>query len=156
VPAEWRVELFELISETPHLDWLLLTKRPRNIKKMLERATSGLKPWPWPNVWLGTTAEDQDHYDERWPVLRQIPAAVRFVSYEPALGPLKISDQSSVPDWIICGGETGAGARLMKKRWARNLRDECQAAEVQFFMKQMTGKTPIPVDLRVRQFPKDV
>ena len=99
VPPEWRVELFELIGETPHLDWLLLTKRPGNIEKMLERATSHLKPWPWPNVWLGATAEDQDHYDRRWKVLRRIPAAVHFISYEPALGPIELSDNARLPDW---------------------------------------------------------
>ena len=154
VPVEWRAELFELICKTPHLDWLLLTKRPANIEKMLKRATLRLKPWPWPNVWLGTTAEDQNHYNQRWPILRKIPARVRFVSYEPALGPLKLGDHSTSPDWLICGGETGAGARMMKKRWARQLLAECQTSEGAFFMKQMTSKAPIPKDLLVRQFPR--
>src|SRR3954462_6725173 len=98
---------FELICSTPHLDWLLSTKRPGNIEKMLEKATSHLKPWPWRNVWLGTTAEDQEHYDLRWPALENIPAKIRFVSYEPAVGPLKLGSHGSLPDWIICGGETG-------------------------------------------------
>jgi protein gp37 len=154
VPAEWRAELFELICQTPHLDWLLLTKRPGNIEKMLVRATLHLRPWPWPNVWLGTTAEDQEHYDRRWPVLETIPAAIRFISYEPALGPLKLGNHESMPDWLICGGETGAGARVMKKRWARKLLEECEASNVPFFMKQMTNKERIPDGLLVRQFPK--
>lgn len=145
--------MFELISKTPHLDWLLLTKRPSNIERMLDRATSQIKSWPWPNVWLGVTAEDQVHYDQRWPVLRRIRAAVRFISYEPALGPLKIGDRRFVPDWIICGGETGSGARLMKRRWARALRDEWHGAGVAFFMKQMTHKKAIPENLLVRQYP---
>lgn len=153
-PSEWRTELFELISETPHLDWQLLTKRPANIEKMLERATSHLKPWPWPNVWLGATAEDQHHYDRRWKVLRRIPAALHFISYEPALGPLELSADADLPDWIIAGGETGARAKVMKPRWARDLRDQCDARRVAFFMKQMTSKAPIPEDLLVRQFPE--
>ena len=154
VPTEWRVELFELICETPHLDWLLLTKRPGNTEKMLEKATLHLKPWPWPNVWLGTTAEDQEHYDQRWKMLRRIPAAVHFLSYEPALGPIELSANAGPPDWVICGGETGHGARFMKPRWARDLRDQCRELGVAFFMKQMTNKDPIPIELMVRQFPR--
>ncbi|MGE0280536.1 MAG: phage Gp37/Gp68 family protein [Rhizobiaceae bacterium] len=152
VPPEWRHELFELIAATPHLDWLLLTKRPENIAKMLPKAIAGLPEWPWPNVWLGATAEDQAHYERRWKVLRKVPAAVHFISYEPALGPLVLGE-GHLPDWIICGGETGAGARVMKKRWARSLLAECQDKDVSFFMKQMTSKARIPGDLQVRQFP---
>lgn len=154
VPKEWRADLFQLIAVTPELDWQLLTKRPENIGKMLPAAIVGLEPWPWRNVWLGTTAEDQEHYDRRWGILSKIPAAIHFVSFEPALGPLVLPTGSRLPDWIICGGESGNGARYMKPRWARNLRDECQELGISFFMKQMTGKKPIPLGLLVRQFPK--
>src|ERR1039457_1132728 len=153
-PKEWRRDLFQLIAATPNLDWQLLTKRPEKIGKMLPVAIAGLEPWPWRNVWLGTTAEDQEHYDRRWPILSEIPAAIHFVSYEPALGPLVLPTGSKLPDWIICGGESGAGARMMEPQWARDLLHNCQHAEVAFFMKQMTGKKPIPPDLLVRQFPK--
>ena len=152
VDRAWRVDLFNLIEKTPELDWLLLTKRPENIKKML--------PPNWgdgyANVWLGTTTEDQEHYDHRWPILSAIPAVVHFVSYEPALGPLQIETgtNDAYPDWIICGGESGSGARYMKPRWARKLRDECERLDVAFFMKQMTAKQPIPDKLFVRQFPE--
>jgi len=154
VPNEWRADLFQLIAATPALDWQLLTKRPENISKMLPVAIAGLKPWPWPNVWLGTTCEDQKHYDRRWPILSKIPAAVHFVSYEPALGPLVLLSGSRLLDWIICGGESGEGARMMDPQWAYDLLRNCQAQKVAFFMKQMTGKKPIPPDLLVRQFPK--
>ena len=109
-----------------------------------------------PNVWLGTTAEDQERYDHRWPILRAIPAKVHFISYEPALGPLEIRTEADdhYPDWVICGGESGHGARYMKPRWARDLRDECEELDVAFFMKQMTKKAPVPDDLLVRQFPE--
>ena len=114
---------------------------------------------PWSdaprNVWLGVTCENQKCYNKRWAILSGIEAEVRFISYEPALGPLEISGRNAatVPDWIICGGESGAGARTMKRRWARNLRDECQERGVAFFMKQMTAKKEIPSDLLVREFP---
>ncbi len=153
VPEEWRTELWFLISLTPELDWLLLTKRPENIAKMLPADWGN----GWPNVWLGTTCEDQKAYLRRYPVLAEIPANVHFISYEPAIGPLAINlacPPVLAPDWIICGGESGNGARLMEEWWARNLRDDCEAAGIAFFMKQMTGKAPIPDDLMVRQFPQ--
>lgn len=147
----WRGDLFELIRQTPELDWLLLTKRPENCWKML--------PPDWGdgyrNVWLGATAEDQQNYDHRWPILRAIPARIHFISYEPAVGSLRIASRanSDLPDWIICGGESGPKARYMKRRWARSLMQECQELGIAFFMKQMTAKKPIPLDLLVREFP---
>jgi protein gp37 len=153
-PTERRRDLFQLIAATPDLDWQLLTKRPENIPKMLQDATAGLKPWPWPNVWLGTTCEDQKYYDYRWPILSKIPAALHFVSYEPALGPLVLPAGSRHPDWIICGGESGPRARMMDSQWALDLLHDCQLENVPFFMKQMTKKKPIPPALLVRQFPK--
>ncbi len=146
VPKQWRLDLAALIAATPELDWLLLTKRI----ELFDR----LAPWSRhavpSNVWIGVTCENQDYFDRRYPLLHDIKA-VRFISYEPALGPLVLG--KARPDWIICGGESGAGARLMQPAWARSLRDECHAAGVAFFMKQMTGKKPIPADLIVRQFP---
>lgn len=146
-PDGARGDLWRLIAETPRLDWLLLTKRPENIARMLPA------DWGdgWRNVWLGCTAEDQAHFNRRWAILRDVPAAVRFISYEPALGPLVIGDAR--PDWIICGGESGRDAREMPAQWAKALRDECAAAGVAFFMKQMTGKRRIPDDLLIREFP---
>ena len=148
-------DLFNLIRKTPELDWLLLTKRPENIARMLpDRLSWG--PQGWPNVWLGTTAEDQAHYNRRWPILSRIPAALCFISYEPALGPLTdlYATAGQAPDWIICGGESGVGARMMDPEWARDLRDQCAERSIPYFFKQMTGKKPIPEDLLVRQFPR--
>jgi len=113
VDATWRADLFELIRGCDQLDWLLLTKRPQNIRKML--------PTDWgtgyANVWLGTTAEDADAYQQRVSHLLALPAAVRFVSYEPALGPLgPISISGRVPDWIIIGGEAGSGRTSCAER----------------------------------------
>lgn len=150
VPVEWREELWDLIAWTLELDWLLLTKRPENIAKMLPKASG----WPWPNVWLGTTAEDQAHYDRRWKALQAIPARVRFISYEPACGPLSITFEPNHPDWVICGGESGPGARHMPAEWARWTKSSCERLVIPFFMKQMTGKATIPADLLVREFPR--
>lgn len=153
---EWRAMLWRLIADTSALDWLLLTKRPQNIAKML--------PADWgdgyPNVWLGTTAEDAAHYNQRWHHVAAIPAVVRFLSFEPALGAIGDlglwSDGS--PDWVIAGGESGPGARPMHPDWAREARDQCNLAGVAFFMKQMGGavkaKMPlIPDDLMIMEIP---
>jgi len=151
VPSEWRFDLCLLIERTPQLDWLLLTKRPENFRK--------LAPWAWVkigcpnNVWFGVTAEDQRNFDHRWPIACTVNARVRFISYEPALGPLRLPP-GELPDWIICGGESGPGARLMRAIWARRLLDQCHKLGVAFFLKQMTARAPIPDDLMVREFPR--
>jgi len=166
VPPEWRHDLFRLIWDTPALDWLLLTKRPENIACMIDDALRPLMgtvfgPWykiGWLNVWLGITCEDQEAFDRRWPILREIPARVRFISYEPAIGPLQITqDHKSMPDWIICGGESGREYRNMNLAWAARVKEDCALYEIPFFMKQVSGIRPredqIPSDLKLRQFP---
>ena len=134
--VEARKRLFALIKETPNLDWLLLTKRPQNILSML--------PPDWgeggyDNVWLGTSVEDM-RVAHRLDKLRAVPAAIRFVSYEPALGPI---DQANVDGihWLICGGESGgAHWRPMDEAWATAMRDRCKQLGVAFFFKQHAGK----------------
>jgi protein gp37 len=130
--AGWRSDLFDLIRQTPRLDWLLLTKRPSNISKML--------PSDWrdgyPNVWLGMTAEDQTRFDQRWQFLSVVPATIRFISYEPAIGPLSIQNERIKPDWLIVGGESGYRARAMESSWARSVIGECRDHGIKPFMKQ--------------------
>lgn len=149
-PKEWRIDLAELIEATPHLDWLMLTKRIQNYSK--------LAPWAFApaNVWLGITCGDQAEYDRDWPILRGIRASVRFISHEPSLGPLHNLREvdGPAPHWVICGGESGPKARYMPPLWARSLHEACALAGTAFFMKQMTGKAPIPDDLMVREFPR--
>lgn len=148
---EWRADLWSLIRETQNLDWLLLTKRPQNIAKMLPA------DWGdgWQHVWLGTTVENQDEADRRIPHLRAVPAKVRFLSAEPLV-------EMTVPDlrgiaWVIVGGESGRCARKLNPFWARILRDQCASEQVAFFMKQMGGERkpfdPIPDDILIREFP---
>lgn len=118
-----RRDLFELIRATPFFQWQILTKRPENIVGMLP-ADWGLHGWA--NVWLGTSIENMK-VAERADILRRIPAAVRFVSYEPALGPLNDLDLTGL-DWFIFGGESGPGYRPMDVQWARDFRALVDAA----------------------------
>jgi protein gp37 len=135
----WRKRLWNLIEVTPMLDWLLLTKRPQNIGKMV--------PWSdvWPeNIWLGTTVENQKFAELRLPHLLKHPAKVRFLSCEPLLGSIDLrtwikADRKKTSfgiDWIIAGGESGPGARPMHPDWARNLRDQAAKKGVAFHFKQ--------------------
>ena len=131
----WRSDLWTLIGLTPHLDWLLLTKRPQNIAKMLP-STWGAG---WPNVWFGTTVENQEEADRRIPHLLSVPARLHFLSCEPLLGHVHLPPQDAYwqpIDWVICGGESGPNARPMHPNWGRSLRDQCVAVGVPFFMKQ--------------------
>ena len=184
VPVEWLAGLLELIYATPNLDWLLLTKRLENWRERMIRvesyerkkspilaltATGAMvadwgKGYPPENIWLGTTVENQAMADKRIPELLRIPAKVRFLSCEPLLGEVDLINMEDFNilcnpgiDWVIAGGESGPGARPMHPDWARSLRDQCDAAGVPFFMKQMGGTrkpfAPIPDDLNIRQFP---
>jgi protein gp37 len=97
VPFEWRSDLFELIEQTPHLAWLLLTKRPENIRPMIaEIATAMCEGRPPENVWLGTSVEDQKRADNRIPALLKVPAVVHFVSVEPLLEPVDLGNISEI------------------------------------------------------------
>ena len=172
IDPQWREDLFELIARTPNLDWLLLTKRPDRMRAYFDGAhhcgthwlAGSPAQWPLPNVWLGTTVESQHQAEERIPHLLAAPAAVRFLSCEPLLGPVDLSAIIDPPptegarldalrgrlhqegfnepfsgprlNWVIAGGESGPKARPMHPDWARSLRDQCAAAGVPFFFKQ--------------------
>jgi len=144
----WRADLLRLIEQTPNLDWLLLTKRPENVNRMIERATglSDSEMWLYanPHVAVGTSVENQQAADERIPHLLEVPATVRFLSMEPLLGPVTLNlpfySGSLWPGdgigWVIVGGESGPSARPMHPRWVRSIRNECVAAGVPFHFKQ--------------------
>jgi protein gp37 len=139
---EHRGRLLQLIDDTKNLDWLLLTKRPQNIGRLMDDAMHGnYEPAKtfrehMPNVWLGTTAEDQERWDDRMPWLIQNEAAVHFVSAEPLLGPIRMNGIR--PDWLIVGGESGGKARPMEREWVESLRDQCDERTA-FFFKQWGG-----------------
>lgn len=160
-----RQRLWDLIPECPDCDWLLLTKRPQNILRMVPPAW--LERWPR-NVWTGTTCETQRWAGIRLPFLERVPAPVRFVSAEPLLEPLDLSPYFGFTNWILIGGESGHGARRMDPAWARDLIAQCKAAGVAVHFKQKgailarelgckdrAGKKPEewPADLRIQEFP---
>lgn len=154
VPHEWRADLWELIARTPNLDWLLLTKRPQNIKEMLYTAPQYARPWnvrfPWPNVWIGTTVENQEEADRRIPLLLEVPAVVRFLSCEPLIDAVTIFDMDGPIDvpfgtrsplhWVIVGGESGPGARPFSVDWAREIIDQCIVVGADVFVKQVGAR----------------
>lgn len=152
VPDAWRDRLFALIKETPHLDWLLLTKRAA--KAFSYHRDSMRSPWP-SNAWMGVTVESPK-YLHRLESILLIPAPVLFVSVEPLVAPFEGDELErliTLADWVIVGGESGAGHRDMPLDWARSIRDACKESEAAFFFKQTAGKGEIPEDLQVRQFP---
>lgn len=138
-----RARLWALIQQTPHLDWLLLTKRPQCVGRLI--------PWrdSWPrNIWLGTTIENQRWAEKRLPHLLAYPATVHFASCEPLLGPLRIEpwlqrngDRRGI-GWVIAGGESGPRARPMNPEWPRALRDQCATHGVPYHFKQWGNWRP--------------
>ena len=161
-----RVRLFRLIEETPSLDWLLLTKRPENVRAhvgiVAEHGVRMAHEWeingnPPPNVWIGTSVENQETANHRIPELVDIPACVRFLSCEPLLTRVNLRLESvghrhraELIHWVIVGGESGPNARPMAVRWARHLRDQCLSTGIPFFFKQWGAY------VRSDQAPEDV
>ena len=171
VSPDFLLRVFGRMNAYKQHTFLVLTKRPDNALQFCRE--HGLMPggYPdpfstpsgevWPrNVWMGVTTENQEMANERIPFLLQFPAAVRFVSVEPMLGPVMLPPVCDrLLDWVICGGESGQKARPMKLEWAESLHDQCKAAGVSFFMKQMSGRTKaereaIPAHIDVQQFPE--
>lgn len=128
---EWRPAAWEIIRSTPQHTYQILTKRPERIAEHLP------KRWPLPNVWLGVSVENQYYY-WRISVLRQIPAAVRFLSLEPLLAAMPELPLEGI-SWVIVGGESGARCRPVKSEWICQIRDRCGVAGVPFFFKQWGG-----------------
>lgn len=163
-----RVCYLGVIGECSALTFQLLTKRPENIMRMVP--ASWLTSWP-AHVWIGCTVEDQENAERRIPHLLSVPAPVRFLSVEPQIGPVDLSDlirHDGLPGeshfdalgcdvspeddewhgasiaWVICGGESGSKARPFDLAWARSLRDQCRAAGVPFFLKQLGARSVEP------------
>jgi protein gp37 len=178
---EWILDALTVMAIARQHTFQVLTKRAERMRDFMSNPDlhqeimvnwwsfdgrmRGAEAWPLPNVWLGVSAEDQRRADERIPHLLETPAAVRFVSAEPLLGPIDLEPRLGTlmsrvgdmtfyedgshtfqdtetprilrgPDWIIVGGESGHNARPMHPDWARSLRDQCAAAGVPFFFKQ--------------------
>lgn len=163
-PQGARERLFRLIEQTPHLDWLLLTKRIGNAASMMIDAD--FFPAECPNCWLGITVVNQEEANRDVPKLLGMPTAVRFLSIEPQIEQIDLTQiqvgsgrARNMPgihfvdalrgasslrwrglDWVICGGESGAGARPFNLAWAEDLRDACAQKRVPFFLKQLGAR----------------
>ena len=188
VPDEFIYNVFRTMAKAHWHTFQVLTKRPRRARNIISRIRGHFVD-RLEHVWLGVTAENQEAANDRIPILLDIPAAKKFVSIEPMLGPIDLTldglifedcrccygsgsfriDGPDVDicnncqgsgklndswiDWVIVGGETGPGARLMNSDWARSIRDQCKDAGVPFFFKQLSKKQPIPDDLMIKEFP---
>lgn len=175
VAHDWLDKIFAAMALAPAVTFQVLTKRPERMRDYLSYAftrehitqeafgvrNEALIPWPLPNVWLGISAEDQEQADKRIPVLLKTPAAVRFVSYEPALEAVDLRWQWFKPrpngywgrmleievygaksgiDWIICGAESGPQRRPFDNEWARSAMRQCREAGVACYLKQSSGR----------------
>jgi protein gp37 len=131
VPLEFIERVFNVMERCPQHSFQVLTKRP-------ERALELKDDLRWlPNVWLGTSVESMV-YLHRIRTLRQVPAAIRFLSLEPLLGPLPRLPLDGI-GWVIVGGESGPGARPMAPEWVESIRDQCISRGIAFFFKQWGG-----------------
>jgi protein gp37 len=133
VPEDFIRRVFGVMADTPRHTYQVLTKRSKRLASLAERL-----PWP-PNVWMGVSVENQ-HYAFRADHLRQVPAAIRFLSVEPLLGPVTLALDGL--HWVTVGGESGYHARPVDPRWVEAIRDQCVEAGVAFFFKQWGGRTP--------------
>lgn len=169
VPDEWVDDVFAVMISQKRHQFQVLTKRPLRMREYVTRIYDALSidsPFSPPgNIWLGASVEDQARADERIPLLLDTPAAVRFISAEPLLGPINIRSHLAekhiineyvLPplDWVIAGGESGPGKRPVDLAWLRSIRDQCRAAGVPVFIKQIDKTIPIPDDLMIREFPQ--
>ncbi len=194
IPFEFQTAIFEVMATGDH--WFyILTKRAQRMKEFFQTCEDW-DPTEWPGIWLGVSVEDQKTADERIPILLQIPAAHRWVSVEPMLErvdlsqcwsdylagwkteaehgrhdergncidcPIPVQVQTEKLDWVVCGGESGPGARPLHPDWVRSLRDQCQAAGVPLFIKtfpvndKLTNKMDEwPEDVRIREYPNAI
>jgi protein gp37 len=150
VPDEYIADVFAVMAQVPQHTFQILTKRHARMRSLLssprwsELLTRDPNVWPsdldpelpLPNVWLGVSVEDQKWANIRVPALLDTPAAVRFISAEPLLGPVQFGHDLAGIDWVIVGGESGPGARPMHPDWALTIRDDCETNDVAFLFKQ--------------------
>ncbi len=139
VPDEWIDRCFQAMVATPHHTHQVLTKRPERMLEYVRNrwgAFDGTGYHRMPNIWLGVSVEDQQRAEERIPLLLKVPAAVRFLSVEPLLEDLGTLNLIGI-SWVIVGGESGSGSRPCASQWVRRVVEQCMAAEVPCFVKQL-------------------
>jgi len=181
VPFEYLADVWDTMFDADRHTFMILTKRPERMLLFANWMQEKARRIDYPSVWLGVTAENQRTANERIPLLLGAPAALRFVSVEPMLGPVSLTQLEnkhgrydslegcgvdnrnmcqSIPnvygnhlDWVICGAETRSGVRPMDYHWGRYLRDECAHVGILFFFKKGNGGEEPPEDLRIREWP---
>jgi protein gp37 len=181
VPYELLDRLFAVFALRPDVTWQVLTKRAERMRQWFQDSGRDavqvtmsypeflppgrsfpllISQWPLPNVWLGVSCEDQQRADERVPKLLTTPAAVRFISAEPLIGPAWFHDFAHTPriDWVIVGGESGPNFRPCEVGWIENIVTECETAQVPVFVKQDAHRLPgqqgrIPDEFYRQEFP---
>jgi protein gp37 len=136
VPDEFIARVWRVMLETPQHTYQVLTKRPDRMRELLSDPEFGSGP----NIWIGTSVEDAAVLD-RIEELRVIPGFIRFISFEPLIGPVGAVDLTDI-DWAIVGGESGPRARPMERAWVQQIEDRCRAYGTAFFFKQWGGATP--------------
>jgi len=180
VAQKWEAlfTVWSIMGQLPRHTFIVLTKRPEMAYSQLHpmgdlsvhlQRQDWCKTWPLPNVWVGTTVENQEQADLRIPALLQIPAAVRWVSCEPLLGPIHLDPwyfrtQQTVAerlhhpgalDWVVAGPETGPGKRPCEWEWLESLMLDCHDAEIPFFLKKFADGRPVTPDrIDLRQYPE--
>jgi protein gp37 len=161
---EWRDDAYRVVRDVSRHTYLICTKR-------IERAQQHFQPWP--NIWLGVTAENQEQYDHRALELLRLYHHVSWVSLEPLLGPINLGTwllrfrpdgiggdiEYSAVHWVVVGGESGPNRREMKIEWLEDIVAQCKAANVPVFVKQDNGPRPgmqgrIPDELWIKEFPE--
>jgi protein gp37 len=171
IPGGFIFDVLTVIWRAKRHTFQVLTKRPERMREVMEAHYRSIQRPPLENLWLGVSAENQETADERIPFLLQTPAAIRFTSLEPLLGPVDFriipefnkcgaAGQELVDNfWVIVGGESGPHARPMNIEWLESIVDQCQIAGVPVFVKQDNGRFPgkqgrIPDRLWIKQFPE--
>ncbi|MBE9036026.1 DUF5131 family protein [aff. Roholtiella sp. LEGE 12411] len=169
VPRHWQHEMLDGMFAAPKQTFQILTKRPEIMLSSMDEWLSrrGLDKLP-SNIWVGTSTENQQTADKRIPILLQIPAVVRFLSCEPLLGEI---DLKIIPNWVICGGESGPNSRPCHIEWINSIVQQCQQSNTKVFVKQLGANAKFggqqfqtrdkkggdieefPEQLRIREFP---
>ena len=140
IPVDWIQSILDVMLQSPQHSFQVLTKRERRMSEVVPRLRlQDGRLWkddPPSHIWLGVSVENQEMADRRIPVLARTPAAIRFLSVEPLIAPVKLRGLLNGIHWVIVGAESGPGARPMQMDWVRAVRDECVAAGLAFFFKQ--------------------
>jgi len=167
VNDRWRLKAFDIFFKNPLHQYLLLTKRPKEAVKFFKKYSDltclfvkGYSISMLNNIYLGVSVENQRTADERIPELLEIPYFKKWLSIEPILSSMYLNlpepTAKSRIHWVVCGGETGQGARIVSRRCFEGIICQCELAQIPFFMKQMPNREPIPNNLMIRQYPNDI